>query len=881
LLRSLKLRTKLAMIVAIPMIAALAIAVPGFRSRRHDLDAVSSARAQLQPATKVLAYLGAIQDEASLSAWWVASADPKVKPRLEAARAAADRAARALPAAASAAAAHGAPDAAGKIQALDDSINLLGQERQFVDLRIAPDESVLGYYRDLGSETTSAIDAFVRAPKTAVAVTMFRDLATLARLESGAADERSILSVAYSRLQLTDPLAADLVAAVTLQDASASALQGQGRAPTRAIVNSGLREFQSATDQVRQRRASALTTRVLAFAVTPAQWYASASQQMAGWGDIQHRLEQSIVTGLRDREHHARLVLWYYAIGALIALLLAGVLAYLVARAIRRPLRQLADNAHDVADRQLPALVDALNDDTVVPPTITPLTVRSRDELGALAKAFNHVERTTVEVAELQRQAVRSGISDLYVHLARRNQPLLTRQLSLIEDLERGERDADRLGTLFTLDHLATRMRRNSDSLLVLAGQDDLLSDPVPVPLLDVVRGAVSETADFERIDTAGIPGDIEVVGYAAPDLAHAVSELLENATAFSPPASRVVVVARRTGAGIELTISDEGIGIAADRLEALNETLTRPPLPGLALSRSLGLIVVARLAHRIGVEVTLRSAPEVGTAAVLLLPASILRASGSAETVADALDAEAPVPVGTEIRAAEAPTDAVPPEVWVVPEPDPAHATAGPVDIDLTADETADAVTPSDAPATSTDPWTRPGARPVAPPVPGALDTGPRDADADEIDLLPRRGRHHRRRRPHRGAGDATTEPTAEAPTGGTDAAPLLPPALPGRDASTDPTAAAGDVASTTPPPPSPPPLPGAPATAVTSDDEDEVTSAGLPRRTPHPSASREASLAAAPPPRPPDAVFELVARYEAGRRRAGTRPTDAEDDE
>ena len=88
-------------------------------------------------------------------------------------------------------------------------------------------------------------------------------------------------------------------------------------------------------------------------------------------------------------------------------------------------------------------------------------------------------------------------------------------------------------------------MRRNSDSLLVLAGQDDLVTDPAAVPLLDVVRGAVSETADFGRIDTAGIPPDIEVVGYAAPDLAHAVSELLENATEFSPPSSRVVVVAR------------------------------------------------------------------------------------------------------------------------------------------------------------------------------------------------------------------------------------------------------------------------------------------------------------------------------------------------
>ena len=205
MLRSLKLRTKLALIVVIPMIAAVAIAVPGFRSRRHDLDAVSNARALLEPATTVSAYLRAVQDEGSLSAWWVASGDPAVKPRLQAARVVADRAARQLPAAADAADAHGAPEAASRIRALNESVMLLSQERQFVDLRITPDDAALGYYRDLDNETTTALDAFVRAPRSAVAVTMFRDLATVARLESGAADERSILAVAYSRLVLGGP----------------------------------------------------------------------------------------------------------------------------------------------------------------------------------------------------------------------------------------------------------------------------------------------------------------------------------------------------------------------------------------------------------------------------------------------------------------------------------------------------------------------------------------------------------------------------------------------------------------------------------------------------------------------------------------------------
>jgi len=855
-LRSLKLRTKLALIVVIPVIAALIVAVPGFRSRRQELNRVDNARALLTPVTTVSEFMTRLQDEGSLSAWWVASADPAVKARLATARVETDRAARRLEGAADAAEDRGAVLAASRIHALRESVALMSQERQFVDLRITPDDSVLGYYRELGSEATGALDAFVRAPREAVAVTMFRDLATLARLESGAADERSILAIGYSRLLLSDPQLADLVAAVTRQRASLDALLGQGRASTRAIVTDGMRDFATAADQVRQRRATALNTRSLAFDVTPAQWYGSATRQMAGWATIANVLQQDVDRDLQERSDDARTALTYYAIGALAVLLLAAGLAVIVARSIRRPLRKLADSANEVATQQLPALVDALNDEAVVPPTITPLVVRSRDEIGALAKAFNHVERTTVEVAELQRQAVRSGISDLYVNLARRNQPLLSRQLALIEDLERDERDPDRLATLFTLDHLATRMRRNSDSLLVLASQDDLLTSPTPVALLDVVRGAVSETAEFGRIDTAGIPREVEVVGYAAADLAHAVSELLENATEFSPPASRVVVAARRVPTGIELTITDEGIGIAAPRVDALNQTLAKPPLPGLALSRSLGLIVVARLAHRIGVQVTLRSAPDVGTAAVLALPASILRTAGG----------PVPDPAFAPLGAAETATD-MPAPVDIV-------------DIDLTdgvSEPTSDV--PGEPPVAPAPPlWTRPGARPADPlvPTPTGLDadTGA-DTAEEEIDLLPRRGRHHRRRRPQRGAGD----PAVGAPDAPIGDVPPPPPGVPapmGADGAAVATGA--ETTGAAEPVTAGGPVDGAPPAegGAAADDDEPVTPAGLPRRTPRPTPTREPNLAAAPPARPPDAVFELVARYEAGRRRAGARPTE-----
>ena len=626
MLRTMRFRTKLLLIVLIPMLGAVALAVPGVRTRLRDLDVSKSARAQVGPAATVRTFLRRFDDEGSLSAWWVATADPKVKDQLRAARVATNRASRALEPAERAAASAGAAGAARGIHDLRDTLALLGRQRQFVDLRITPDGSVLGNFRDVARDTTGILDAFARAPQGAAAAIMFRDEATLARLESALSDERSILVLAFGRHALTDSLSSDLIAAVTTQNAARRDLEGQGRPATRTQIQAGVDQFRLATDRVRGQRAPVLASQTLRATDTADDWYATATTQLRGWQTIGDRIAKGIDQDLARRQDHARSNLLLVGLGSLGLLIGAGGLAVLIARATTRPLRQLADAANDVATRQLPALVNALYDPKGEPQTITPITVRSRDELGALAKAFNHVERMTIEVADQQRETVRTGISDLFINLARRNQPLITRQLSVIDSLESEERDPDRLGSLFTLDHLATRMRRNSDSLLVLAGVDEKVAGRANVPLLDVVRGAVSETTNFARIDTAGIATDVEIVGYAATDVAHLLSELLENATSFSTPASRVLVATQPSGDGIELVISDKGIGISVERMNALNTLLADPPPPGLVLSRSLGLVVVARLAQRTGVRVALRSAPNVGTAAVVTLPAVIVR---------------------------------------------------------------------------------------------------------------------------------------------------------------------------------------------------------------------------------------------------------------
>ena len=213
----------------------------------------------------------------------------------------------------------------------------------------------------------------------------------------------------------------------------------------------------------------------------------------------------------------------------------------------------------------------------------------------------------------------------MFVNLARRSQILVDRLIGHLDRLERGEEDPDRLAELFQLDHLATRMRRNDENLLVLAGADSTRIQRDPAPLSDVLRAAQSEVEHYTRIEFGVIDRDIEVASHAVNDLVHLVAELFDNATAFSPPDSTVIVEARRVGDRAVLYVEDHGIGISPEQLAELNERLATPPMVDVAVSRMMGLVVVARLAARHGVKVELRPAPERGTVADVLLPTPVL----------------------------------------------------------------------------------------------------------------------------------------------------------------------------------------------------------------------------------------------------------------
>ncbi|MFF8783690.1 nitrate- and nitrite sensing domain-containing protein [Streptomyces sp. NPDC015125] len=237
------------------------------------------------------------------------------------------------------------------------------------------------------------------------------------------------------------------------------------------------------------------------------------------------------------------------------------------------------------------------------------------------------------EIADLTERlaALHAGVHGRFVNLSLRTLGLVERQLGVIESLEESEQEPERLETLFKLDHFAARMRRNSENLLVLAGAEQYSNNhPGPVPLLDVMRAAISEIERYERVRIQALPPHSQVAGFAADDISHLVAELLENATAFSPPDAHVELAGWLLESGeVMLSVQDEGIGMTSERMAELNERLTDVEAASssetIDEALGLGLYVVVRLAARHGVRVQLRDAKQGGVTAVIVLPGSIL----------------------------------------------------------------------------------------------------------------------------------------------------------------------------------------------------------------------------------------------------------------
>lgn len=365
--------------------------------------------------------------------------------------------------------------------------------------------------------------------------------------------------------------------------------------------------------------------------VNPADWWREMSSVIDGERTVQRSIGGEITGRASDLRRDATLVLALYLLAAALAIAAQVWLVVATVRAIVRPLAELAEEADTVAERRLPQLIAAWQNSDDADPE-PPEPVRADESAGAeiasVAIALDRVQTTAYELASAQARLRRNSTESM-ANLARRNQNLVRRQLGLISEFEREELDPNALSNLFELDHLATRMRRNAESLLVLVGESSPRRWSKPIPLTDVIRAGLSEVDDYRRVVLRRVD-DTAIAGAHVSEIAHMLAELIENGLSFSPPDLEVEIYGRRLGARYMIAVVDHGVGMPPDQLATANARLRGEADFLVAPTRFLGHYVVGRLARRLGVEVELTVSPTSGVVARMLLPTELLGDPGA-----------------------------------------------------------------------------------------------------------------------------------------------------------------------------------------------------------------------------------------------------------
>jgi signal transduction histidine kinase len=368
--------------------------------------------------------------------------------------------------------------------------------------------------------------------------------------------------------------------------------------------------------------------------VTPASWQKLTSALLHAISVAGTRAAATVLAANSAPAIDAKDRLWVVsAVGAL-GLILTLLVTIGLGRSINRRLTELRKSALTLAQEQLPAVVSRLRrgESVDVAAEAPPIRVGS-DEIGQVGQAIDAVRQTAIRSA-IDEASIRQGVNDMFRNLARRNQSLLQRQLSVLDDMERRATDPDVLEDLFKMDHLTTRMRRHAEGLIILSGAPPGRSWSAPVKLIDVMRGAVAEVEDYARV-TASTQARTALAGSAVTDVIHLLAELIENATSLSPPFTQVRVGGESVANGFAIEIEDRGLGMTPQRLAELNERLANPPALNPANTEQLGLFVVGQLARRHRINVLLRPSPYGGTTAVVLIPADLIVEEGPAALAA------------------------------------------------------------------------------------------------------------------------------------------------------------------------------------------------------------------------------------------------------
>jgi HAMP domain-containing protein len=360
--------------------------------------------------------------------------------------------------------------------------------------------------------------------------------------------------------------------------------------------------------------------------VDPQAWFDDMTVKLDRMRTVEQRLSGDVIATSSALQRGADRRAFAYSLLLAAGVVMALVLALITARSLIRPVRRLEAAAEETAERRLPGVVQRLQDGEQVDlqaESAPPIEVRSRDEIGRLAEAFNAVHRVAVRVAGRE-AALRRSIADMFLNLARRSQSLIERQLEVIDELEASGSEAEVRSRLAELDHLATRMRRNAENLIILSGSEPARRWRGPIGLVDVVRAAVEEVKEHTRVELLPID-QVQLAGHAAADAMHLLAELIENAVTFSAPGTKALVAGQPLPAGYLLEVEDQGLGMTDEQLVKVNQRLAKPPDIDFALAKMLGFFVVTQLAAKHGIKVQLRHSWYGGVTALVLLPKQLI----------------------------------------------------------------------------------------------------------------------------------------------------------------------------------------------------------------------------------------------------------------
>jgi signal transduction histidine kinase len=515
------------------------------------------------------------------------------------------------------------PQMAAQLAGLYGKLDQLPQIRRKVDGPTPAPLEVIDGFSQIVDATFRMRDAMILVPDTAL-YRQARAVTMLGEAKELLSRERAVITVVLDRGRITEVERETFTGMVAtrrlLYTQALSQLDAGLREPYAQLVASpAYREFQTAENAIMGQAA------LNGLPATAATWPIDAENV---WTAVERNQSAAVRGVLRRVTPAAEDILTKIGVAGGLGLLvvLASILLSLrFRRRLSEELAGLRDAATELAEIRLAGLVKRLRaGGEPTPEDVAPLEVKARtSEVRDIVAAFNSVQTTAVEAA-MDQAKLRHGVSQVFLNLARRNQSLLHRQLLQLDGMERKTHEPEVLEDLFKLDHLTTRMRRHAESLIILSDQAPGRAWRNPVPMHDVLRAAVAEVEEYQRVEVMQAP-PVAVLGNAVTDVAHLVAELVENATLFSPPQTRVDVRSTVTRGGITVEIEDRGLGLPRTELDELNARLEEVPEFDLAQSDRLGLFVVSRLASRHGIRVWLGLSPYGGLTASVALPSSLL----------------------------------------------------------------------------------------------------------------------------------------------------------------------------------------------------------------------------------------------------------------